>query len=228
MLKRSRLLLAAGLVTGFWGGAEAQATPVLFPFTSGSLTLTAYVGGAAVTAPATFALDGQQVTVDEAALTLLSFSFTLSDASLTLTTPYAGYDTIHLDFASITASAGTLTLIPPPDNPQEYAYAIGPVAVAGQIDATGTGSPIIDSAFAFSNPIATGSLFVGSGPDGRTLTLDGITIGALSLPGVGGPLVIKADVTFSGADSAVPEPGALVLFTAGLGVLATTLRRRIS
>jgi len=219
-------LLFIGLAAGLLGAADAQAAPVLYPFTSGSVTLTAYVGGSSVMAPASFALDGQQVTSDGAALTLDSLAFTLSDASLTLTTPYAGYDTIHFDFASITASGGTLTLIPPPDNPQEYAWAIGPVLVSGQIDATGSAPAISDAPFSIANPSASGSLFVATELGGSTLTLDGITIGALSIPGASQPLVIKADVTFEGSASPVPEPGAVALYTAGLGVVATALRRR--
>jgi hypothetical protein len=225
---RSGLVCVATVVAGLMAAGAASAAPITYAFASGSVTLTASVGGAAVMAPATLPLDGVQVTVDEGMLTLDSFSFTLTDASLTLTTAYAGYDAIHLDFASITASGGTLTLIPPPGYPQEYAYGIGPVAVAGQIDATGSGAPITDAPFALSNPSASGSLFVDSGPGGGTLTLDGITIGALSLPGAGQPLVLKADVRFQGATSAVPEPGALLLYTGGLGVVATILRRRIA
>jgi hypothetical protein len=179
-------------------------------------------------APATFALTGVQVTVDEAALSLSSFEFTLADANLNLTTPYAGYDAVHLDFAAAAASGGSLTLIPPVDNPQEYAFSIGPVVVAGQLDATGSGPAIVDSPFSITNPTASGSIFVESTADGGVLNLDGITIGALQLTGSGSPLVIKADFTFAGATSAVPEPGAILLFAGGLSVVGMNLRRRIS
>ena len=69
---------------------------------------------------------------------------------------------------------------------------------------------------------------MGSGPGGGDLTLDGITVGAFWTSGERQPLVLKADVTFEGASSVVPEPGAMALFTGGLGVVALTLRRRIS
>jgi hypothetical protein len=166
--------------------------------------------------------------VDEAALSLSSFEVALSDASLELTTPYAGYDAIHLDFASATASGGLLTLVPPVDNPQEYGFVVGPVVVAGQLDATGSSPAIVDSPFSITNPSASGSIFVESTADGGVLTLDGITIGALQLTGSGSPLVIKADFRFAGATSAVPEPGAILLFAGGLCVVGSNLRRRIS
>jgi len=207
---------------------SAQAAPITYAFAGGRVTLSAVANGSAVMAPATFALAGEQVTVDESAGTLDSFSFTLSNESLTLTTAYAGFNAVHLDFASVTASGGTLTLIPPADNPQEYAYAIGPVTVSGQLDATGSGAPLSNAAFSVTNPIASGSLFVGSGPGGGTLTLDGISIGAIQPPGAGVPLVIKADVVFEGTSSVVPEPGAVLLFSDGFAVVALILRRRIA
>ena len=206
--------------------SAAGAAPVTYPFTSGSVTLAATVAGSAVMAPATFALDGVQVTVDESALALSSFEFTLSDATLVLTTPYAGYDTIHLDFASITASAGALTLIPPPDDPQEYAFSVSPVTVSGQIDATGSSPAITDSPFAFTNPSATGSIFVGSAPGGGILTLDGITLGAIQPAGAAEPLLLKADITFTGNTSAVPEPTAALLFAVGSVVVGRAIRVR--
>lgn len=227
MQKSLKRLLFAASTAGLLGAAETQAAPVLYPFTSGSVTLTAYAGGASVMAPASFALDGQQVTIDEAALTLDSLAFTLSDATLHLSTPFAGYDTIQLDTASITASGGALTLIAPPGSPQEYAWTIAPVLVAGQLDATGSAPLISDMAFAVTNPSASGSLFVATTSGGSTLTLDGITIGALTISGASAPLVIKADVTFEGSASPVPEPAAVVLYAAGLGVLAVGLRRRM-
>jgi hypothetical protein len=178
-------------------------------------------------APATFSLVGTQLTIDETALTLDSLDFVLTDASLALTTPYAGYDTIHLDSAAITASGGTLSLIPPASDPQEYGFAIGPVSLSGQLDASGSGAPIIDAPFLLTNPTASGSIFLSSGPGGRTLALDGISLGAFFVQRVGPPLVLKADFSFEGASSAVPEPGATLLYAGGLGLVGATLRRRI-
>ena len=215
-------------MAGIGGAADTQAAPITYTFQSGTITLSASVGGQLVGTPVTVALDGQQVTVDESVLTLDSFQFTLSDTTLTLTTPYGGYDTIHLDSMSVTASNGSLTFLPPADNPQEYGFQVGPVQVSGQYDATGSGAPISDTAFVFQNPSASGSLFVGSGPGGGTLSLDGITVGAFLTSGEQQPLVLKADITFQGASSVVPEPGAIALFAMGLGVISLTLRRRIS
>ncbi len=226
MRNLNRLLIAAAAVMWMLGAAGAKAAPVTYLFTSGTVTLSAFVNGSAVMAPAQFVLDGQQVTVDEAALSLDSFTFTFSNASLSLSTPYAGYSAINLDWVSLSASAGVLTLIAPVGDPQEYGYSIGPVSVSGQLDATGSSPAISDMPFAFTNPTASGSLYVASGPGGGTLTLDGLTVGALYLPGASHPLVLKADLTFEGA--VVPEPGTFALVASGLGILATTLRRRIS
>lgn len=228
MLRSVRWIAVAGAVAGIGGAADTQAAPISYAFASGTLTLSASVGGQLVGAPVTVALDGQQVTVDEAALSLDSLAFTISGATLTLTTPYGGYDTIHLDAMSITASGGTLSFVPPADNPQEYGFQVGPVQVSGQYDATGSGPPITDAAFVFQTPSASGTLFVGSGPGGGTLSLDGITVGAFWTSGEQQPLVLKADITFQGASSVVPEPGAVALFGTGLGVVSLMLRRRIS
>jgi len=201
----------------------ASATPVLYGFTSGSVTITATANAIPIAAPVTLPLTGVQVTVDTSSLTLSSFLFTIPSSGLiTFYGPVGTYTAINIDFASASASGGSLTLVPPVGNPQEYSYLIGPVSVSGQYDAVGA-PPISDAPFGFTNPSATGSIFIDTVLNGGTLDLDGITIGSISPLGAPVPIVIKGDFIFEGV---VPEPGTALLIGSGLAGLAAIGRRR--
>ena len=121
---------------------------------------------------------------------------------------------------SITATAGSLTLVDP-GPPAEYGFNAPVVSVAGQFDAINT-NPFLNLnnvPFGFANFSATGTIFV----DGNSqLELNGITLGQIDPDGPGGnpPLVLKADINFTG----VPEPGTALLLGLGIAGLAGVRR----
>lgn len=221
------LRIAQGL---FIGGAltalasAAGAVPVTYNFTSGDVTITATVNGNTVAGPVTVGLTGVQVTIDESLNYMNSFQFTVgASGSVTISPAYLGYTSINIDFASISATGGSLTLLDP-GPPKEYGYSIGPVNVAGQFDAVHAipANSINNAPFGFVNASASGSVFID--PLLGELFLDGITLGQLDPDGPGGmaPLILKGDFTFTGI---VPEPGTALLFGCGIAGLAG-LRRR--
>jgi hypothetical protein len=221
------LRIAQGL---FIGGAltalasAAGAVPVTYNFTSGDVTITATVNGNTVAGPVTVGLTGVQVTIDESLNYMNSFQFTVgASGSVTISPAYLGYTSINIDFASISATGGSLTLLDP-GPPKEYGYSIGPVNVAGQFDAVNVipANNINNMPFGFINPSASGSIFVD--PVNGELFLDGITLGQLDPDGPGGapPLILKGDFVFNGI---VPEPGTALLLGMGIAGLAG-LRRR--
>jgi hypothetical protein len=215
--------LVALLVLLPWAAA---ATPVTYFFTTGSATITATVSGDLVAGPVTVPLTGVSVTVDEAALTLSSISLSVgSTGSVAISPAYLGFTSINIDFASLSATGGSLTLVDA-GPPAEYGYLIGPVTVSGQFDAVNVipANSLTDSPFGFVNPSASGTVFVDA--VAGTLDLDGITLGTLDPDGPGGedPLVIKGDFFFGGE---VPEPGAALLLGTGASAVTVFVRRRL-
>jgi hypothetical protein len=165
------------------------------------------------------------VTVDEAALTLNAISLSMgSTGSVAISPSYLGFTSINIDFASLSATGGTLSLVDP-GPPAEYGYFIAPVTVSGQFDAVNVvpANSLVDAYFGFVNPSASGTVFVDV--VNGTLDLDGITLGTLDPDGPGGeePLVVKGDFFFSGE---VPEPGAALLLGTAAATLIVSVQRR--
>jgi hypothetical protein len=205
------------------GATSASATPVTYNFTSGQVTVAAYVGSSVtpIGGPVVLGLTGISVTVDEALLTLNAVNFSVgSSGALSLSPDYNGYDMVNLDFANVSGFGGSLTLVDV-GPPTEYSFGISGVTVSGQIDATGPFvSAITDLPFSIPGVTGSGTIFIESGE----LFLDGITLGAIDPDGPGGndPLVIKGDFIFSGV---VPEPGTALLLGLGLAGLARARRQ---
>lgn len=203
--------------------ASAQAAPITYLFTSGSVTITGTVGGSPVAGPVTVALTGSAVQIDEpTTLNYLLLSIGTS-GSISIAPPYLGFTSINIDFASLSAFGGTLSVFDP-GPPAGYNYSIGPVYVSGQFDAVNVNPflSVTDQPFGFVNPSASGTLFVDTNV---ALALDGITIGSIDPDGPGGmdPLVLKGDFLFEGV---VPEPGTAILLALGLAGIAVRNRRR--
>jgi hypothetical protein len=221
---RARNLFASLLVaTVALFAVSAQATPITYSFTTGQITITATVGGNPVAGPVSVPLSGTSVRIDESALVLNNLNLAMgSTGSIAIAPSYLGYTSINIDFATLTAVNGTLSLFDP-GPPAGYSYSIANVVVGGQFDATNV-NPFLDlnnQAFGFVNPSASGTLYVDTN---AYLVLDGITIGSIDPDGPGGvdPLVLKADIIFEGA---VPEPGTAMLLGLGLIGIATRSRR---
>jgi autotransporter translocation and assembly factor TamB len=110
----------------------------------------------------------------------------------------------------------------PASPPGTYNYTVGPVGVSGNATFSGTvsGGPF---AFNFSNPALSGQVQIGAS---NTLSLNGITLGAVNLPAhgafPGGVVTFKADLTFTGT----PEPGTALLVGTGLLGMVAAARRR--
>jgi hypothetical protein len=202
--------------------SSVQAAPITYLFTGGQVTITATVSGNPVAGPVTVPLTGNAVQIDEPT-TLNYMILTIgSSGSVPIAPPYNGYTSINIDFATLSAFAGSLTLFDA-GPPAGYNYTIGPVNVAGQLDADNVNNifDLNNAPFGFSTPTASGTLFVDTNV---SLALDGITIGSIDPDGPGGspPLVLKGDFIFEGV---IPEPGTVVLLGLGLAGIAGRRRR---
>jgi hypothetical protein len=191
------------------------------------VTITATVLGGLVAGPVSVPLSGLSVTVNEGTFTFNNATFTIgSTPNISISPTYLGYDTIHIDFATLTGGGGvgSISLVDA-GPPKEYSYAIGPITVSGQFDAFDSGGPpppnLNDMPFGFINPSASGTIFID--PSLGQLDLDGITLGSIQPLGAPFPLVLKGDFTFTGI---VPEPGTALLLGSGMLGLAAAGRRR--
>jgi hypothetical protein len=203
--------------------ASAQATPIVYTHVSGQLTVTASVGGVDIAGPYVIPTSGDYVRIDEALLQITNLELDFgSSGAIPIGGSYGGFTSIDIDFLSLSAINGALSLFDP-GPPAGYNYTIPNVGVAGQFDAVNA-NPFLSVSnvpFGFMTPSASGQVYVASGV---AIALDGITLGSVDPDGPFGPLqplVLKGDFLFNGV---VPEPGTAMLL--GLGLAAVAARRR--
>lgn len=214
---------------------RASAVPESYQFTSGSAVLTAFhvvdVGGVdqlnLVGGPLNISLDGIQVSVDEAALQILSIDLSSAGPWVLPVDIVAmgGYDAITISNATLTGGDGSMTFIDP-GPPRAYDYDSTPVVVISDLLATGPAiPPVFVPAFVMNSPSASGTLFLTGTGVGAMLTIDGLTIADFTSPFTGRRAIVKADFVFEGVNP-VPEPGSALLLGIAIGVLGVAARTR--
>jgi len=219
-----RLLLAALFL---WLPLSAAATPVLYNFTTGQITVTATliptVGPVQTILlnglpSVTVGLTGTSVTFDTAVVpgnALPAFSLVTSPAGPLTLTPALGPITT-VSFTALTIVPGTLySSSVVGANP--YNFNAGPILVSGSVT-TNLGGP---TAFNVSTPSATGQVNLSVNGGINTLDLNGISLYSSTIAGLG-TLLVKGDVLFRG----VPEPGLAVLMAGVAAVLVARTRRQ--
>ncbi len=201
--------------------SSAIAVPVQYLFDSGFVTITASVGGVDIGGPVTTALDGIQVTIDEALPELVSIDLTAPGPIDMNLGPGIGYTELTIENLAISGGSGLLFLVSPGPPASEYFFLVDPLVVDVIVSAEGGGLPPLVSVPLSSSPAGSGGIFVTQ--DINELSLSGITIGSFAPIGSSmDPIVLKADFVFSG--SPIPEPSAALLFAAGLLTLGARMR----
>ena len=202
-------------------GSCAEAASVDYHYTSGQATVTASVG-ASIIGSATLTLNGVSADFDATTGDLTNFNFTTSPNQwIVLNTPFGGFDQVWINSArSCRAPAGTLATTPL--GPGHWDVSVLPVVVNAVYTAKNSVTLArvgpIPLSYTNSTPLnATIDVVTG------TFTLQGITLGVVSVPGEANPLVVGANIKFSG----VLEPAsASMLVLAGLGLALTRMRSK--
>jgi hypothetical protein len=210
-------LLAATLLFA----ASVEAAPIVYVHSGGQVTVTASVGGVDIAGPVVITTSGDYVRVDEGLLQITNIELETGPSVSIPVGGYGGFTSMNIDFASLSATGGTLALFDP-GPPAGYNYSFTNVLISGQFDADNT-NPLLDvsdAPFGFLNPSASGQIYVATGV---AIALDGITLGSIDPDGPGPllPIVLKGDFIFNGV---VPEPGTAILL--GVGLAAVGARRR--
>jgi len=228
--KNPRFLpLATALLGGVGCAGAAIASPVVYNFQSGSITITATVAGSTtpINISNTIALTGNQATFDAAAMTLTSFDFASAGS-----TPIALQGTIgttsltgetltltNLDVAPGTKYSGTATVFAP----GIYNLAATNVAATGTYSLSGGLWNVGPLTLPSNSTGLTGSIQTA----GNQFALNGISIGnaSVTIGGLATQVSLKADISFVGV-APVPLPPAVWLLASGLGLLGAPMLRR--
>jgi hypothetical protein len=227
-MKVKNTLAVTVAIAGLAGGAEVNAAPVVYDFTSGFVTVSAFQGSGntdLLAAGTEIQLTGGQVTFDSTALTLPSFQF-LDNTPQTVTVVNGAFTGEHITVQSWNAvpdasysSSAFLSSSPPPT----YGF------TAGKIDGSGIYSlsgPVnrTSTPFAGTTNSLTGQVAL-SGTD--MIQLTGITLGSFVVSGQ--TITLKGDVVFEGA-TPVPLPASVWMLGSAIALFGLTLvdRRRVS
>jgi hypothetical protein len=210
------------LVVCLGASAHATAAPI-YTFTTGTATVTVTAGGVELTGPGGAVLDmsGVFVEFDDGIPLLVDFSMTITPGQMfTLVTPYGGYDEITIESAELTPGVGYSQVSGTDLGGGFYSVSVVGVLVDAIYGASFSGgpppTPVAGVALPFTTFMAASIQVTGSGE----FSMVPIDFGSLPVfPGETDPLVITADITWSGI---VPEPGATILL--GLGLMRLSAR----
>jgi hypothetical protein len=219
-MSRRFLTVLVWLTAALGLAGSAQATPVVYNFMSGTLTLSASDSAGPVfstSSPPVVPLTGTQVTFDAATGNLSDFNIVGGpSAPISMTGNLTG-ETLVISNVSALPGPGYGN-ISPPTGSNPYFISVGPLATSSTL--TGTGLVNFGPTVKTNTPAAaSGQMQIGG--DG-TLTLTGITFATLNFATVG-TVTVKADVVFSGV---VPEPSTALLLGSGLLAMGASVRRR--
>ena len=220
---RRAKLFAAFLLCTVLAPAAAQAAPITYSVTGGSVVLTVFVGGTPIGSSTSPNVSGT-VTLDMAAQSLDALTISLEpNIALSLTTPYGGYDGITIESASLSDAAGYASSVLGSTG-GGFTVAGGPLEVSGfwgGTDSSGTNPPVSGIPIAYDVPSITA--VVTSSP---SVEIVGVTLNALSGTAFGeaDDLTVLANILVTDL-VAIPEPSTGLLISLGLGLLATRRRR---
>ena len=203
--------------------APSWSAPVPYLVTGGSAQILVFVGGFLVGSTQSPGLSGT-LTIDSAAQSLDDLNLVLDpNISLSLTSPYGGYDTITIESASLTSDVGFSSSLLS-STPQSFTVAAGSLTVNGSwgaSDSGGVAPPVSGAPISYPVPLMTAVLTSVPLVNSTLVTLNAINGASFGEPN---DLVVQASFAVTGA-TIIPEPGTALLAGLGLAVLAARARR---
>ena len=202
--------------------SPAFSAPVPYLVTGGSAQVLVFVGGFLVGQTVSPGLSGT-LTIDSAAQSLDDLNLSLDpNITLSLTSPYGGYDTINIESASITSDVGFSSSVLG-STPQSFTVSAGSLSVNGSwgaSDSGGTNPPVSGVPISYPVPLMTAVV-----TDVPLVNSTLVTLNALDGATFGEPndLVVQASFAIT-AVTVIPEPSTALL--AGLGLVGLSLRAR--